>query len=52
MYNKNQKKKKLFTFFIDLRKAYDSVTRNILWQKLYDTNIADDLFKAIKSMTM
>ena len=47
-----RQKRKLSTFaaFIDLKKAYDLVDRNILWNRLLETGIKGKLFSAIRSL--
>ena len=47
----SRKKRKLSTFcaFIDFRKAYDCINRDLLWEKLESVGIDGKLFKAIKS---
>ncbi|KAK3109114.1 hypothetical protein FSP39_023343 [Pinctada imbricata] len=42
--------KKLFCTFIDFRKAFDTVWRIGLWQKLQNTNIKGKIFKVIYNM--
>lgn len=44
------KKKKLFCAFVDLRKAFDSVWRSGLWQKLLDSGIDGKLLRIIVNM--
>ena len=44
------KKKKLYAAFIDYRKAFDSVWRIGLWQKLLKYNINGRVFKVITSL--
>ena len=44
------KDKKLFCSFIDYRKAFDSVDRVALWQKLLSYNIDGKCFKIIYNM--
>jgi hypothetical protein len=47
-----RKCKKLSTFcsFIDFRKAYDSIDRNILWNKLSNNGISGRMLNAVKSL--
>ena len=47
-----RRKKRLSTFavFIDLTKAYDSIQRRLLWDKLSDIGIGGKISRAIKSM--
>lgn len=42
--------KKLYCCFIDFAKAYDSVPRHKLWQRLYDLGVRGKILHAIKSM--
>lgn len=44
------KKKKLFCTFIDFRKAFDSVWRSGLWQKLLQSGIDGKLLRIINNM--
>ncbi len=44
------KKKSTFVAFIDLRKAYDSINRNKLWEKLAEVGVNDRMFQAVKSL--
>jgi len=44
------KNKKLFCSFIDFRKAFDSVNRAALWQKILKCNIDGKCFKIIHDM--
>ena len=39
--------KSTFVAFIDFSKAYDSIDRNILFQKLQNLGLNDDMFNAI-----
>ena len=39
-----------FTAFIDFKKAYDTVDRNLLWDKLCKIGINGKMFKAVKSL--
>ena len=43
------KKKKLFCCFIDFKKAFDTIWRAGLWQKLINSNIHGNMFKIIFS---
>jgi hypothetical protein len=43
-------KKKLFTYFIDFRKAFDAVDRNILLSKLLEKGINGKFFEVIEYM--
>ena len=47
---KIKKKLSTFTAFIDFRKAYDTVNRNVLWKKLCNVGVNGKMFKAIKSL--
>lgn len=42
--------RKLFCAFIDYKKAFDSVNRTYLWQKLLSNNIDGKMFKIIHSL--
>ena len=42
--------KKLFCAFIDYKKAFDSVNRSLLWQKLLTHHIDGKMFKVIHSL--
>ena len=41
---------KLYTAFIDFKKAYDSVNRNIMWSVLLRSSIQDKMLRTIKAM--
>ena len=45
-----QAKKKLYCAFIDLKKAFDSISRSSLWYKLINSGIDGKLLKLIRSM--
>ena len=45
-----QRKKRLYCTFIDYRKAFDKVQRNILWDKLIKTNVCGNMLTVIKDM--
>jgi hypothetical protein len=47
-----RKKLRLSTFcaFIDFKKAYDTIDRGILWQKLQNVGVNGCLFRAVKSL--
>ncbi len=47
-----RKKKRLSTFcaFIDFKKAYDCIDRNILWKKLSNSGINGRILNAVKSL--
>ena len=42
-------KKQTFVCFVDFRKAYDTINRNILWQKLNKIGINGKFFNSLKS---
>ena len=42
------KRKQTFVAFIDFKKAYDSINRNLLWSKLEDLGIAGNILNVIK----
>jgi Reverse transcriptase (RNA-dependent DNA polymerase) len=42
--------KRLFCCFVDLAKAYDSVPRDLLWQRLHDVGVRGRMLHAIKGM--
>ncbi len=42
--------KPTFCAFIDFRKAYDSINRNKLWNRLSDIGLSGKLFKSIMSV--
>ena len=42
-------KQSTFCAFIDFRKAYDCINRNLLWSKLENIGIGGKLFSAVKS---
>lgn len=41
---------KLYSIFIDYEKAYDTVNRHFLWQKLLNENVSSKMIKALKAM--
>ena len=45
-------KRKLSTYmaFIDFKKAYDSIDRNLLWQKLIRVGVKGRMLRAVKSL--
>ena len=45
-----QNKKKLFCTFVDYRKAFDYVQRNILWERLIKNGIGGNVLKVIKDL--
>jgi Reverse transcriptase (RNA-dependent DNA polymerase) len=47
---KKRSQKHLFCCFVDLAKAYDSVPRNLLWQRLYDVGVRGRMLHAIKGL--
>ena len=42
--------KRVYCAFIDYRKAFDSINRPLLWQKLLSYNINGKLFNVVKNM--
>ena len=44
------REKRLYAFFIDYKKAFDSIQRQQLWMKLCNLEIQDKLFKVIYDM--
>ncbi|UYV80588.1 hypothetical protein LAZ67_19000837 [Cordylochernes scorpioides] len=44
-----KKRGKLYVFFVDLRKAFDTVPHSILWKKLYNLGISYQFISTIKS---
>ena len=42
--------KQTFAFFLDIRKAYDTVWRNGLWYKLWDMGVRGKMWRVIKKM--
>jgi hypothetical protein len=42
--------KRLFCCFVDLAKAYDSVPRDLLWQRLHDVGVRGRMLHAIKGL--
>ena len=44
------KKKRLYAAFVDYRKAFDTVDRHYLWQKLLALGISGKIFNIIKNM--
>ena len=43
-------KKSTFAAFIDFKKAYDCVNRNVLWKKLHDIGVNGKMFSALQSL--
>ena len=43
-------KKRLFFCFLDLKKAFDTVPRHLLFQKLFNAGIRGKLFRVIKNL--
>ena len=39
-----------YTAFVDFKKAYDTVNRNLLWNKLCNIGVNGKMFKAVKSL--
>lgn len=44
------KKKKLYVFFVDFKTAFDSISRNALFYKLYALGLSSKFIKTIKNM--
>lgn len=44
------KKQKLFTCFVDFKKAYDSVPRDLLWEKLQRRGVTGWVLQAVKAL--
>jgi hypothetical protein len=42
--------KPLFAAFLDLRKAFPSVRRELLWQRLYDMGVSTDFIRVLQSL--
>ena len=45
-----QKKKKLYCLFVDYRKAYDKIQRNLLWDKLLKLGIQGKIVDVVKNL--
>ena len=45
-----KKKLSTYTAFVDFKKAYDTINRNVLWNKLCDVGVNGKMFNAIKSL--
>ena len=45
-----QKKKKLFCLFVDYKKAFDTVQRSLMWEKLFKTGVNGHVLSVIKDM--
>ena len=43
-------KKRLYICFVDLKRCFDSINRNALWYKLYNTGIQGKLLRIIRDM--
>ena len=39
-----------YTAFIDFKKAYDTINRNLLWNKLCNIGVNGKMLKAVKSL--
>lgn len=46
----NHEKKKLYTAFVDFRKAFDLTYRNGIWYKLINSGVSSKMIKILKSM--
>ena len=44
------KKKKLYCAFVDFRKAFDSVQRSLLWEKLLSMNVYGKVLNVVRDM--
>lgn len=47
---RKKSKKSTFCAFIDFRKAFDSIDRNLLWHKLSDIGMSTKMLSALKSL--
>ena len=45
-----QKRKRIYAFFLDVKKAYDTVWRDGLWLKLWDMCVRGRIWLIIKKM--
>lgn len=45
-----RRRKRLYCCFVDLAKAYDSVPRDLLWQRLHDVGVRGRLLHTIKAL--
>jgi hypothetical protein len=45
-----KKRRPLFTCFVDFRKAFDSVPRQILWQRLHDIGVKGRMLFAVQAL--
>ena len=43
-------KKRLFFIFLDLKKAFDTVPRNLLFSKLFNAGMCGKLFRVIRNL--
>ena len=48
--NRTGQKKKLYVCFVDFKKAFDTVPRDLLWQALEDTGMGHKMMRCIKSI--
>ena len=47
---RRRNKKPLYLLFVDFRKAFDTVNRDLLWQKLRNIGVDGNLIRAIRSL--
>ena len=45
-----QKKKRLYCLFVDYRKAFDTIQRSLMWEKLFKIGINGNVLSVIKDM--
>ena len=48
--NRKRQRKSTFVGFVDFRKAYDTINRDLLWSKLVSAGISGKMMTAIKSL--